>query len=163
MADRPAVAIVSNAVTPYRLHFHRRIVREMPEIDLWSLFTHAESNAPWAQEPPADIRPVLFGTGEPSARQARPRYALHEWRKGGRVIAWLRDHAVRAVVVNGYNDAGRLRILRWCHAHGVPAFLFGDSNVRGDRTGGWKGRLKRRLLPRVLGWCAGVMPCGSLG
>ena len=45
----------------------------------------------------------------------------------------------------------------------MPVFLFGDSNVRGDRAGGWKGRLKRLLLPRVLRLCDGVVACGSLG
>jgi glycosyltransferase involved in cell wall biosynthesis len=47
----------------------------------------------------------------------------------------------------------------------VPVFLFGDSNVRDDdaRARGWRGWLKRRLLPRVFRWCDGVLTCGSRG
>src|SRR5438876_5918957 len=104
MSARPVVAIISNSLTPYRLHLHRRIVREMPEISLASLFTHAESNAPWAAQPPPEINPVQFGPGEPSGGQSSLRNALHEWRKGGRIVQWLREHHAQAVVVLGYND-----------------------------------------------------------
>ncbi|MFO0807401.1 MAG: glycosyltransferase [Gemmataceae bacterium] len=159
MAERPAVAAIHNALTPYRLHYHRRIVREMPEVELWSVFTHDTSDSPWAAQPPADIRPIAFGSGESTANQGRLGTAIHEWRKGGRIIRWLHDRNVGAVVLGGYNDLGRLRILRWCHRHGIPCFLFGDSNVHGDRVG----RLKRVVLPRVLRWCTGVMPCGTAG
>lgn len=163
MPDRPALAIVANALTPYRLHFHRRIVCELPEVALWSLFTHDQSDSPWSAEPPADIRPVAFGRGEPTARQGRPRHALHEWRKGGRIIRWLREHDVRAVVVGGYNDPARLRIIRWCHKARVPCFLFADSNIRGDNATGLKARVKRAYVGGVLRLCAGALCCGSLG
>ena len=113
------LAIVSNGAAPYRLALHRRIAREMPEVELWSVFTHQVSNAAWAYEPPAEIRAVLFGEGEQSSRQARPSRALHEWRKGGRIIRWLVEHRIRAVLLEGYNDLGRLRILRWCGRTGV--------------------------------------------
>jgi hypothetical protein len=32
--DRPVLAVVATAVPPYRLHVHRRIVREIPEMRL---------------------------------------------------------------------------------------------------------------------------------
>jgi glycosyltransferase involved in cell wall biosynthesis len=161
--DHPLVAVISNALAPYRLHLHRRIVREVPEIRLASLFTHGTSTSPWAYDPPAEINPVQFGPGESVAQQDQARYALHEWRKGGRVIRWLREHRARAVVLCGYNDPGRLRVLFWCRRRGLPVFLWADSNIRGDRAGGVKKRLKRLILPRVLRLCSGVLPCGSLG
>src|SRR4029078_10529240 len=83
MSARPLVAVVSNSLTPYRLHLHRRIARELPEIELASLFTHVDSTSPWGLEPPADIHPVQFGAGEPSANQVRARYPLHERRPRG--------------------------------------------------------------------------------
>src|SRR4051812_34843187 len=128
MPSLPVVAIISNALTPYRLHFHRRLVRELAGIEWWSLFTHGESNAPWQLEHEAEMRPVQFGPGEPADEQDRLRHFWHEYRKGGRVIRWLADHSARAVVLLGYNDPGRLRIIRWCGTHQVPLFLFGDSN-----------------------------------
>src|SRR5437763_13362659 len=125
MSARPAIAIIQNSLTPYRLHYHTRIVREMPEVSLWSIFTHGESNSPWGQAAPAEIGPVEFGPGEPSVRQADPGRAWHEWRKGGRICRWLRAAGVRAVVLGGYDDPGRVRILNWCHRRGIPLFLWG--------------------------------------
>lgn len=159
MSSRPVVAVVSNALTPYRSHYHRRIARELAGIELWSLFTHGVSNAPWSQDAEADIRPVQFGPGEPSDGQSSVWRAWHEWRKGGRIITWLREHDVKAVVLVGYNDAGRLRVLRWCRSRGVPCFIFGDSNIRGDAAAWWK----RRFLPSILRSANGVFACGELG
>ena len=161
--DRPAIAIVSNAQTPYRLHLHRRIAAELPGVRLLSLYTHQTSNSDWPFEAPPEIGPVLLGAGESSADQAKLTRAWREWRRGGRVIRVLRDEAVRFVVMMGYNDAGRLRTMRWCRRHGVPCYLFGDSNVHGDTAAGAKAIAKRIVLKRVLSWCDGVLVCGSLG
>lgn len=163
MSNKPLVAIVSNSLTPYRLHLHRRIVRDLPEIRLASVFTHEESNSPWRAAPPEDIHPVQFGRGEPSSQQSRPRFALREWRKGGRICRWLAENAARAVVLFGYNDLGRLRIIRWCRARGIPCYLFGDSNIRGDRATGLKRWIKKAIVPRILRQCTAALYCGRLG
>ncbi len=159
----PNVAIVSNALTPYRLHYHRRLVREVPGIAWHSLFTHDVSNAPWSVDAEAEIRPVRFGVGERADDQSKLSHAGHEFRKGGRIIRWMLENHVQAVVLLGYNDAGRVRILRWCRSHGIPCFLFGDSNIKGDRANGLKGWLKRRLLSYLLRRVNGALACGSLG
>ena len=161
--ERPGLAIIANSHTPYRLHLHRRIAAEIPEIRLWSVFTHEQSNAPWGFHVPAEIGPISFGEGESSAVQDSPRRAAHEWRKGGRIIEWMRRTNVRAAVVMGYNDPARLRIIRWCHRQGLPCYLFGDSNIRGDRAAGLKALAKRWLVTRVVKACTGVLPCGTLG
>ena len=161
--SRPAIAIVSNSQTPYRLHLHRRIAAEVPQVRLFSLYTHQTSNSDWAFEAPPEIGPVQFGAGEATADQDRLGGVPREWRRGGRVIRWLAGHDVRFVLMMGYNDAGRLRTMRWCRRHGVPCYLFGDSNVHGDVTAGAKAVVKRAVLGRVLGWCDGVMVCGTLG
>lgn len=160
---RPAVAIICNAHTPYRLYLHQRIAREIPQIKLWSVYTHEVSNSPWSFAVPQEIGPVSFGHGESSIDQPKPRFALREWRKGGRVIRWMKEQNVRLAVVFGYNDAGRLRIIRWCKRNGMPVFVFGDSNIRGDLASGLRGFVKRQVLSRVVRACTGVMPCGTLG
>jgi glycosyltransferase involved in cell wall biosynthesis len=160
---RPAVAIVANSHAPYRTHLHLRIAREVPEIKLWSVYTHEESTAPWAFAAPAEINPVSFGQGESVYEQAPLRFAPREWRRGGRIVRWMRENDVRAVVMFGYNDAGRMRVIRWCRRNGVACFLFGDSNVRGDSATGLKAVVKRAVVGRAVRLCTGVMPCGSLG
>lgn len=157
------IAVIANSSTPYRTHLHRRIVQEMPEVRLWSVYTHELGTSPWVDPPPQEIRPVHFGPGEDALAQDRPSRALHEWRKGGRIIDWLREHNVRAVIVLGYNDTGRLRIIRWCARNGVPCLLFSDNNIHGDTVRGSKALFKRALLPRVLSRCCAVLPCGTLG
>jgi len=159
----PVVAIIANSLTPYRLHFHRRLVRELPEWQWWSLFTHDVSNAPWALTEAQEIRPVRFGQGERADDQAKLSRALHEYRKGGRIIRWLKDYQAKAVVLLGYNDFGRLRILSWCYRNRVPCLMFGDSNIYGEKIAGLKGRIKQWVLPRVLRKCSAVLACGRLG
>jgi glycosyltransferase involved in cell wall biosynthesis len=163
MPSPVGVAIIANSHTPYRAHLHLRIAREMPEIKLWTAYTHEESNAPWSFHVPPEINPVSFGRGESSRDQSKPRYALREWRKGGRILRWMAENDVRAAVVSGYNDPGLVRILRGCHRRRRPTFLFGDSNVRGDHTAGLKAIVKRGLVGRAVRWSTGVMPCGTLG
>jgi len=160
---KPAIAIISNSHTPYRLHLHQRIVRELAEIQLWSVYTHEWSNAPWRFEAPPEIRPVQFGPGESAMAAMQPARALHEWRKGGRIVRWLKEQQVKALVVLGYNDPARVRILRWAHRAQVPCFLFGDSNVRGDAAVGAKRLLKNLWVSSVVKHATGVMPCGRLG
>jgi glycosyltransferase involved in cell wall biosynthesis len=164
LADpRPGVAVIANSVAPYRVHLQRRIARELSDIRLWTLFTHEQSNSPWPFDPPHDIGPVSFGKGQSSQGQGAPRHALREWRKGGRIIDWLRENRISAVVMLGYNDPGRLRIIRWCNRHGVPCFLSGDSNVKGDRASGLSAWLKRAIVGRIVRSCWGAMPFGTLG
>jgi glycosyltransferase involved in cell wall biosynthesis len=167
ITTRPAIAIISNSQTPYRLHLHQRIARELPMIRLWSIFTHEISNAPWSFTAAPEIGPVLLGKGESATEQSALRNSLKEWRRGKQVIRFLIENQVRAVVMMGYNDLGRVRVMRWCRRHGVVCFLFGDSNIRGDRAtgikGGGKSIAKRLFVRRVLSWCDGALACGTLG
>lgn len=161
--SRPAIAVIANSLAPYRVHLQRRIARELPEVRLSTVFTHEESNSPWAFDPPREIGPVSFGAGQSSRDQSALRHALREWRKGGAIIEWLRDKDIAAVVLGGYNDLGRLRIIRWCRRQGVPCFLSGDSNVKGDAVTGPKDLAKRAIVGRIVRSCFGAMPFGSLG
>ncbi len=162
--ERPRVAVICNSLTPYRVHLHERIVAEAPEIELWSLATHGNAYDRWSNiEIPQAIRPVHFGGGEPTNEQTKMRYSVREWRKAGRIIRWLREHQVSAVLCQGCGDIGRMRILKWCHRNGIPCFLTGDFNVQSDRQTGIKRWVKRQVYQQAVAWSAGLMPCGSSG
>jgi len=161
--DRPILAIICNGPAPYRTHLHRRIVREVPELQLCSVFTHDAKGGTWGSSLPTDITPVHFGTGETNESQDRPGRALHEWHKGGQIIQWMKKTGVRVVVLLGYNDAGRLRVLWWCRRNQVPVFVWGDSNIRGDLARGLRALAKRFLLGWVIRQADGMLPCGQLG
>jgi glycosyltransferase involved in cell wall biosynthesis len=160
---RPLVAIVANVQTPYRLHLHRRIVTELAGVRLASLYTHDAPDQPWGVEHSPEINPVLFGAGEPVSLQGTPRMLASDLRKGARMIRWLRENGARAVVIGGYNDATRLRLIRWCARAGVPCFVTADATIHTDRVRGIKRLVKRTLVRWVVRSCAGVLPCGSLG
>jgi len=158
-----SVAIVSNCLTPYRLAAHTRIARELSGVHLWSLFTHEQGDAAWKLSAPSEINPVLFGPGEPVADQPRLTNALKEWRRGGRIIRWLVENRIDVVAMMGYNDLGRMRIMRWCRRSGLPCLLWGDSNVRGDLATGMKRVIKRVVVGRMVRGASGILACGSLG
>lgn len=159
---KPDIAVISNVQTPYRLHAHLRLARELTEVTLWSLYTHGQPDQPWQLADEAETNPVHFGRGEDVTRAADPRRAYREWRRGGRIIGWLRERGIAAVVITGYNDAGRLRIIRWCRAAGVPLLMHADSNVRAVPTG-----IKRFIKPPIVRWvvrrCNAFLPFGSAG
>jgi glycosyltransferase involved in cell wall biosynthesis len=165
--SRPVVAWIANSLPPYRLYSFRRIVHEIPEVEFWSLFTHgpgkSSANLQWKQDYPSDIRPVVFHAGEPIPQRFLLSTALLEWRKGKRMIQWLKQHQVRAVIVGGYNDLGKIRVIRWCGRKGIPCFISADSNNLGDPPSGFRAAMKRFLLRSLLHSCAGVMPFGSRG
>jgi glycosyltransferase involved in cell wall biosynthesis len=157
------LAIIANSMPPYRVHLHRRVAREMPEVRLYSVLTHEEDGR-WALSTPPELNVVRFGPGESCWDQSKLRRSPHEWRKAARMIRWFGEEGISAAIVHGYNDVGRVRLLRWCKRHGVPAFVSGDSNIRDDdQTRGWRSFVKRRLLGRVLRLAAGVMPFGTRG
>jgi glycosyltransferase involved in cell wall biosynthesis len=163
MSTRPVIAFVVNVVAPYREHVLRRIVREIPEIELHTLITHDQPDQPWAPRAMAEINPVRFGAGQPVVETAARKWMKRDWAKGGEIVRWLKDRRAAAVVCVGYNDLTRARILAWCPRHGVPILMAGDSNIRGDLATGAKRTAKNVLVRWVVGRCSGVMPCGRLG
>lgn len=160
----PRVALITNSVPPYRCFVHQRLVREIPEVRLSTLTTHSHAYQRWQDNPlPEDVRPIEFGHGEPTNQQTQLRYSLREWRKGGQIIRWLKEHNVSAVFCQGCGDVGRLRVLRWCNHNKIPCFLGGDFNVCGDNLRGPLRWLKRWTYSTAIGWATGLMPCGQFG
>jgi glycosyltransferase involved in cell wall biosynthesis len=159
----PRVAIIANSLPPYRLHLHQRIAREMAkEILVFTVCTHeVDYLSPYAPTP--EVNAVSFGPGQSLIRQVKLQYAYSEWLKAARIIRWLRDNKIRAVVLLGYGDACRIRILYWCYRRGVPCLLFGDSNILGDRVKGAAAIIKRIVVGRFVQWAAALLVCGRLG
>src|SRR4051794_35083893 len=93
------VALIDNSMTPYRLNLHSRLAEEMPEVQIWSAFTHDASNSPWRLQAPEEIRPVFFGPKERSADGDSIRAQGREWRKAGAILQWMHDKRIRAVIL----------------------------------------------------------------
>jgi glycosyltransferase involved in cell wall biosynthesis len=158
------LAIIAAAPSPYRIHQCLRIARELgDEVKLSSIFLHEHNWQPWSSALPAEIRPTVFGLGETPQPRNHGLNWLRQWRKAGQVIRWLRDHRVDAVITAGYNDPGLMRLIAWCRRTGTPNFLFGDSNIYGDRARGLRRFAKRKYIEWVMRQVTGLMPCGSYG
>ncbi|MCS7034580.1 MAG: glycosyltransferase family 4 protein [Phycisphaerae bacterium] len=161
--DRPGIAFIAPQQTPYRVHFALRMYREVPQVKFWSVFTHEFAVNRWKIDSPPEVNYVQFGAGEFCENQDKPAYALREWRRGGRIIRWMDQNNIRAVVVLGYNDPARLRVIRWARRRKIPLFLWGDSNIRGDLARGAKAIAKRLFVRWIIRQLDACLACGSLG
>lgn len=163
-AHAPNVALLHLVPTPYWQHLHRAFRQSLPGATVWSLYTHANPDQPWELSAAHDVRPVSFAEA-PSGQESRTQRIRRELRIATAVIRWIEEHRINAVVLYGYADLIRLRVLAWCKSHGVAVFMAADSNIRGDRQRavGVKGVIKKVAVTAIVKACNGVMPFGTCG
>jgi glycosyltransferase involved in cell wall biosynthesis len=158
------LAMIANCMTPYRMHLHELLAAGVPELKLHTLITHGHADFKWQLRPADSINVVDFGCPGDSPLASPFRAPLREWRKGGRLIQYLCENNVRAVICFGYNYLSYVRVFQHCRRAGVPLFVNNDSNIRSERRlTPLKSWLKRRIYSWWLARAAGVMPMGQLG
>ncbi len=162
-SGRPDVVIITNVPTPYRLALHRRIDSELRQARLLTIYTHDVADQGWTLDTGDRARVFFFGQGDSVGSSSGLRAAPREWRKGGRIIRFLKQVRPAAIMLCGYNDPGRLRILHWAHRNRTPVFMVADSNLKGETLRGWKRLIKPHFVRRIVSMCDGVMPCGTYG
>ncbi|MEM1212326.1 MAG: glycosyltransferase [Planctomycetota bacterium] len=157
------LAIVSGHLTPYRHHLHRRVAGELENVCLHSLFTETRTVDRWAFEDSPQINAVAIDRMQPDKGRWLGCGASEGWSIGGRVIRYLIERSIDAVVLNGWSGLDRLRVLRWCHRHDVPLFIRADSNIQSECARGFKAKVKSFILPKVLKRTRGGMYMGRHG
>lgn len=161
---RPGLAVVANALTPYRVYLHTQIADNIPELKLHTLVTHGAADFDWRVDVPPAINAVYFGAPGESPLVRRWSTVLPEWHKGGHIIRYLHEHNVRAVILNGYYYVSYARIISHCHRAGLPLFVRNDSNIQCERAmPAWKQWLKRRVYGLWIPRTAGIMSMGGGG
>lgn len=80
-----------------------------------------------------------------------------------RVISWLEQNRIDAVFTVGYTHPGHPALFRWCRRRGIPNFLYGDSNIHGDRARGIRRWVKRRYMRWVAARVTAVLPHSIYG
>lgn len=170
--DRPLLAIVTGHLTPYRIAFHRRIAAEVADWRLATLVTKYRTG-PWVNPDVPEIGTVRFDPDPPPGQDAsmsshdggrsRIQHIRHEMAIARRVRAWLDEHRPRAIICGGYDEIPVMTALRWAGRNRAAAFLWTDSNIHGDRSVGWRRRLKNIYVPRVCARYRGVLVCGEAG
>src|SRR5262249_6483101 len=126
--ERPGLAIIGNVLTPYRVHLHKEVAAGIPELKLHSLVTHGPADFDWHLEPPESIHARFFGSKDDSPLAGMFRRPFSEWRKGGRIIEYLDQNNIKAVILLGYRHISYLRIIQHCAASSLPIFVNNDSN-----------------------------------
>jgi glycosyltransferase involved in cell wall biosynthesis len=134
----------------------------IPEMKLHSLFTHGAADFDWKVKCPREIYASYFGSNDRPLGGALDG-PLAEWRKGNRIIRYLRENNIRAVILNGYRYISFLRAIRHCHRAGIPLFVRNDSNVRGERQSGIRQFAKSRLYAWWMHRVSGIMSMGEYG
>lgn len=165
-ADRmalPTIAIIADQLTPYRVHVMARLSREISEAAFVHFLTHRmfDPSYPGGLAPPPGVEVIHDANLALSYGQVR---GPHCARLFERIRGTLIKRNVKLVILNGYNDATRVSLIRWAREAGVPLLLAGDSNIHSDdHRPAWKRFVKRMVLPRIFRDCAGVMPMGAAG
>lgn len=162
-AHKPGFAIVAPTQEWYRHALHRRIVREIPELKLHSIYTHAQGVAQRDRRDESDINAVFFDSGQSTGERNKLSNQLDNLRRGRRIFEYFKANNVKAAVILGYNDLGILRLYQRCKRAGIKTFLWSDSNAAGDRAAGLKRTLKGAIIRHVASRTDAVLVCGSLG
>jgi glycosyltransferase involved in cell wall biosynthesis len=161
---RPGLAIIGNNLSPFRINQHRLVAAGIPELKLHTLVTHGRDDFDWQLALPESLHVTHFGAPDDSPKTPTFRRPIYEWRKGDRLIDYLKAHNIRAVILFGYRYISYLRTIRYCHQAGIPLFVNNDSNIRNDR---YKRPAKRWLKKLGYHWwlrrVSGVMSMGELG
>lgn len=161
---RPGLVVISNSVTPYRVNLHRLLAAGIPELKLHSVITHGIGDFDWAIDLPAEINATNFSSPGDHPLDNPLRHPWEEWQKSRRLIAYLKEQRAAAVVINGYRYVPYLRVMSYCHRHGIPFFVRNDSNIRGEPA---MSPLASAMKRAIYGWwikrAAGVFSMGELG
>jgi glycosyltransferase involved in cell wall biosynthesis len=161
---RPGLAIIANCVTPYRVNLHRLIAAQIPELKLHTLISHGAADFDWQVDIPAEIHLSHFGVPDDAPIATLYHAPLREWRKGHRLIEYLRQHNVRGVICGLPRYVSYLRVVSSCHRAGIPLFVNSDANIRSDQS---LSPLSKALKSRFHHWwlrrVSGVMPMGEFG
>lgn len=161
--NRRGLAILCGELTPYRVHFHRRVALEVPELRLWTVLFRDSAWSAWKIPDDPLINVVKMGEGDHATHGTRNGGLRSQLRRSSATIDFLRSHRIAAVLCNGYDELPQLRSIRWCRSHGVPVMMWADSNIKADKVSGIKRMAKRMLVPRVLKRCDALLACGRLG
>ncbi len=162
-AGRADVVVITNSPTPYRLALHARIDRELPGIRLLTIYTHDVADQAWSLDVGDPARSFSFGKGHAANTSTRLANAPREFAKGGRIITFLQRLRPAAILLCGYNDPCRLRILFSARRTQAKVFFVADSNLRGERLPAWKRLLKPPFVRSIVDACDAFLPCGTFG
>lgn len=161
---RPGLAIVANSLTPYGINLYRAIVAGIPELKLHVLVSHWAADFKWQVDVPPEIHVARFGAHGEHPLENPLRRPVWDWRKGGRLIGYVRENRVRTVIINGYRFISFARLMNYCHRAHIPFFVNSDSNLRTEPRLSFIQRFaKRNIYAWWMKRVSGILSMGDLG
>jgi glycosyltransferase involved in cell wall biosynthesis len=162
--DRPGLAMLANTVTPYGINLQRTIGAGIPELKLHVLISHSRADFDWKVEMPQELHLKRFGAADEHPQANPLRRPFSEWRKGGRLIRYLRENNIQAVIIHGYRYISYARVMSHCYRSGIPFFVTNDSNIRSEpRLNAFRRIGKRAIYSWWMKRAAGIFSMGELG
>jgi glycosyltransferase involved in cell wall biosynthesis len=151
-------------MTPYRLHFLRRMASECRGVRMVNVFTHSltENSMPWQISLPDGVE-VRFNeqdriVGELTYFHRRCR-SLRDW-----VLSIVEAEQPLFVMMAGHSDFTRLLLLHALRRRRVPVVHVSDANIFGINRGGvLKGALRSAYHASVLRRFDGYVTMGTCG
>jgi glycosyltransferase involved in cell wall biosynthesis/GT2 family glycosyltransferase len=154
-ATGPRVTVVSPEPTPYRSPLFDRIARESG-MELTVIYAaRSVASRTWSVVPEHE-HVFLRGLRLPGAR----RLVRHDYPLTPGIARALRGSRPDVLVVSGWSTYASQAAIAWARTYGVPYLLLVESHDLGRRAG-WRRRLKRAVVPGLLGHAASVLVVGS--
>lgn len=153
------------APAPYRTRLLTRIAREIPQVELHSLFLckHWRGHK-WEQHLPDEINPIFFNHGDELAEEVGVRHTLLHLAKKKALLGHLREMDYQAAIVYSYRQPPARAAAAYFFHHGIPFFFLNDANSRNPPSRTILHKLVKSLqLTPVLQRSTGIMPMGELG
>jgi glycosyltransferase involved in cell wall biosynthesis len=130
-------------------------VREVPGLDLRSLFLYGETAHDWDNPLPDEIAPEVLAPQRSIVGRHTAAGMAFQVTLARRLLTRLEAIAPDVVLLTGYADLAFLAAMAWCRRRGVPYVLYSDSNVAGDRATGLRALAKGLVIrPAVRGAAA---------
>jgi len=157
------LVVVSSGITPYGVHFLKRVAYELSSYKLRTIYSYEFSMGRWPIELPDSINAVVLGKGEESIGQRGFKALRAGWSRGWELVREIKASNPSALMIYGYGNISHFIVLEWCKFAGIPCLMWGDSNIKGDNNVGLKAWIKKIVVTRAVSRCAALLPCGSLG
>jgi glycosyltransferase involved in cell wall biosynthesis len=162
--SRPALAIVCNTLTPYRINLHKVLAHGIPELKLLTLVTHGGADFTWRMDLPPEIHVTGFARHGERADRGMLVAPRTDWKKGKELINFVERNGVAAVIFTGYGYPSHLRLIHHLSNRRIPFFLNNDLNIFNDQhTPAMRRAIKRVFFRWVSSRASGIMPMGTLG
>ena len=157
------IVFLSNGITPYGIHFLKRIAEELLDIRLKTIFSYEFSMGQWSLNIPDCINAVILGREEKSNDQLSVISFKNSFKRYKQIVDEITAHVPVAVIILGYGNLAHYLTIEWCKKNKIHCLIAADSNILGDTNNSFKSFFKYLIVHRIVSRCSALLPCGNLG